>query len=161
MSKLGPHLQHLEKNMTPGMTPCRVFLVEDDLDDRVLSKKRLEASEKVAEVLTFSNGDELIEYMEKAGFHDHTVMCLRPTIILIDLNMPRMNGFEVLRQIKSDAFLQEIPVVVVSQNATPENIQKAHELKADGFFKKPLNVQKIQAFFTRGWQWPTQEMWSR
>lgn len=141
-------------------TPCRIFLVEDDVDDRMLSKKRLEASPNVGEVRCFANGDELISYMQLEGFQDHSVMCLVPTLILIDLNMPRMDGFGILEQLKGDPFLQEIPVVVVSGNASYENVQRAHQLKADGFFRKPLNVQKIQSFFARGWQWPAPEMWT-
>jgi CheY-like chemotaxis protein len=159
MTKLSSRVQHLDETEAPSAPPCRIFLVEDDLDDRLLSKKRLETSDKVAEVICFSNGDELLEYMKGEGFQDHSVMCLTPTIILIDLNMPKVNGFEVLKQLKSDPFLQEIPIVVVSGNASYENVKKAHDLKADGFFRKPLNVYKIQSFFSRAWQWPTQEMW--
>jgi hypothetical protein len=50
---------------------------------------------------------------------------------------------------------------VISQNTSYENIRKARDLKADGFFEKPLNVHKIQSFFKRGWQWPPAEMWMR
>ncbi len=159
--KLGRHIRHLENNLKKPVAPCRIFLVEDDMDDRTISKRKLEASEKVAEVVCFSDGGELIEYMKKEGFQDHSVMCLVPTIILVDLNMPRMSGFDILKALKSDSFLQEIPVVVVSENASYENVRRAHELKADGFFRKPLSVQKVQSFFNRGWQWPTREMWMR
>ncbi len=156
MMETGPYAENTEVMERPA---CRVFLVEDDLDDRVLSKKRLESSGKIAEVVCFSNGDELIGYMKEQGFEDHSIMCLTPTMILLDLTMPKMDGFEVLKRLKSDPFLQEIPVVVISENASYENVKKAHDLKADGFFRKPLNVQKIQSFLNRGWQWPTPEMW--
>jgi CheY-like chemotaxis protein len=162
MTELG---SHFEKNASAAMTkehsitPCRIFLVEDNPDDLMLSKKRLEASPNVGEVRCFANGDELISYMQHEGFQDHSVMCLVPTLILIDLNMPRMDGFEVLNQLKSDPFLQEIPVIVISGDSSYESVQRAHDLKANGFFKKPLNVQKVQSFFSKGWQWPAPEMW--
>lgn len=140
---------------------CRVFLVEDDRDDRFLGQKRLESSDKVSEVVCFSNGQELIDYMHVNGFQDHSVMCLKPTVIVLDLNMPRFDGFEVLQQLKSDSFLQEIPIIVVSGNASYDNIRRAHALKADAFFRKPMNVYKLQSFLDKGWQWPTQEMYMR
>ncbi len=159
MKKFKPYGQCFEENPETPVVRCRIFLVEDDLDDRALIKKRFEASNKVAEVVCFSNGEELIEYMKKEGFYDRSVMCLIPTIILIDVDMPKRSGFKILGQLKSDPFLQEIPAVVISGNALYENVKKAHDLKADGFFRKPLNVQKMQSFFSRGWQYPPPEMW--
>lgn len=140
---------------------CRVFLVEDNEEDRFLGKKRLEASSQVSDVTCFSDGHELIEYMKVNGYYDRSVMCMMPTIIVLDLNMPRLNGFEVLHQIKSDPFLQELPVLVVSDDASYEKVRRAHELGADAYFRKPLNVFKLQNFFHKGWQWPTAEMWMR
>lgn len=161
MTKTTPHLPQ------PGMTsaecvpvePCRIFLVEDDPDDGLLNKKRLEASGRVSEVLVFPNGDELIRYMEAQGFQDHSVMCMTPTMIIIDLNMPQMDGFQILEKLKSDPFLQDIPVVVVSGDTSYASIRKAHALHADAFFSKPLNVYNIQIFFSKAWQWPKNEMW--
>ena len=141
------------------VTPCRIFLVEDDLDEGVLNKKRLEASSSVREVLVFANGDELIRYMKEQGFQDRSVMCMTPTMIIVDLNMPKMNGFEILQELKSDPFLQDIPVVVISGDPSYANIKRAHALKADAFFSKPLNVYNIQSFFSKAWQWPKNEMW--
>jgi CheY-like chemotaxis protein len=158
----------MDKNMKQGkdaqgpaaMTePCRVFLVEDDLDDQAFSKRELESSALVQEVKVFGNGEDLISYMRAQGFQDHTVMCMTPTIIVVDLNMPKMDGFKILEMLKSDLFLEEIPVVVVSGELSYETIRRALDLRADGIFRKPMSVDKIQSFFTRGWQWPTREMW--
>lgn len=142
-------------------TKCRVFLVEDNEEDRFLGKKRLEASSQVADVVCFSDGQELMDYMKLHGYYDRSVMCLRPTIIVLDLNMPRVSGFEVLKQVKSDPFLQDLPVLVVSDDSSYEKVRKAHELGADAYFRKPLNVFKLQNFFHKGWRWPTMEMWMR
>ncbi|MCB9991999.1 MAG: response regulator [Rhodospirillales bacterium] len=154
--KQGSAEQHADSS---GNNACRVFLVEDDADDQFLAKKRLKGSGKVSEVLCFSNGDELIGYMKAQGFQDHSVMCLKPTVIILDLNMPKLDGFAVLRQLKSDPFLQEIPVVVVSGNSSYDNVRRAHELKADAFFTKPINVYQLHTFLNQGWQWPRMEMW--
>ncbi len=150
---------NMESAKIGPIAPCRVFLVEDDVDDGLLNKRRLEASEHVREVLVFPDGDALIRYMKEQGFQDRSVMCMTPTMIIVDLNMPKMDGFEVLAALKSDPFLQDIPVVVVSGDPSYENVRKAHSLRADGFFSKPLNVYNIQTFFSKAWQWPKEEMW--
>jgi CheY-like chemotaxis protein len=142
-----------------GMTPCRVLLVEDDFDDQVLAKKRLTLSPEVEDVICFSNGTELVQYLYDQGFHDRSAWCLTPMVIVLDLNMPMMDGFAVLQELKSDPFLSEIPVIVVSGTQSREEVQKAFSLKADAVFKKPLNVSKLQAFFKEGWSWPRKEMW--
>lgn len=138
---------------------CRVLLVEDDVDDQAFSKRELESSDLVQEVKCFSNGEDLISYMRDQGFQDHTVMCMTPTIIVIDLNMPKMDGFKILEMLKSDLFLEEIPIVVVSGELSYDTIRRALDLRADGVFRKPMNVEKIRSFLSQGWQWPTREMW--
>ncbi len=158
---ISPYFDKLGKETKTQDRSCRILLVEDNEEDQFLAQKRLEASSQVSDVLCFSDGEGLMDYMKKNGFYDRSVMCLKPTIIVLDLNMPKVNGFEILKKIKSDPFLAELPVLVVSDEASYENVRKAHELGADAFFRKPLNVFKLQSFFHRGWQWPTQDMWMR
>jgi CheY-like chemotaxis protein len=138
---------------------CRVFLVEDNLHDRYFAKRLLEASSEVASVKCFADGKELIDYMTAQGFQDRSVMCMTPTIIITDLNMPRMDGFKVLERLKSDLFLEDIPIVVVSDDLCYKNVRQALDLRADGVFRKPISVEKLRRFFAVGWQWPTREMW--
>jgi CheY-like chemotaxis protein len=144
-----------------GLPPerCRVLLVEDDADDQIFGRRELEASPFVEQVKCFSNGEDLIAYMRAQGFQDHTVLCLTPTLIVIDLNMPRMDGFRILEMLKSDRFLEDMPVVVVSGQLSYETIRRALDLRADGVFRKPLSADKIRRFFSQAWQWPTKEMW--
>ena len=85
---------------------------------------------------------------------------MMPLVIVLDLNMPAMDGFAVLQELKSDAFLAEIPVIVVSGTQSDEEIQRAFALKANGVFRKPINIGKLDAFFKDGWTWPRQEMFS-
>jgi two-component system response regulator len=141
------------------MKPCRVLLIEDDLDDQVLAKKRLSRSGMVEEVLCFTNGTELIQYLYDQGFHDRSVWCMTPMIIILDLNMPLMDGFAVLQELKSDAFLSEIPVIVVTGTQSPEDVKKAFGLKADAVFQKPIDVTKFESFFKQAWTWPRKDMW--
>lgn len=146
--------------LAPGSPErCRVFLVEDDQDDQAFSKRELETSDLVEEVKCFSNGADLIAYMRAQGFQDHTVMCMTPTVIVVDLNMPEVDGFQVLEMLKSDLFLQEIPIVVVSGELSYGTIRRALDLGADTVMRKPLNAEALRSFLGRGWQWPTREMW--
>lgn len=159
MSNTGdPHKGEEQENF-PQNARCRVLLVEDEEDDRLFSKHALEQSGHVQEVKCFGDGEELIKYMREQGFEDHTVLCMVPTVIIVDINMPRMNGFKVLERLKSDRFLEEIPVLVLSGQLDYETIRHALELRADGVLRKPLHVDKITEYLKHGWQWPTQEMW--
>lgn len=140
-------------------TECRVLLVEDDEDDRLYGKAQLEACPQVSEVRCFGDGDELIRYMTDQGFDDHTVMCMTPTIIIVDLNMPRIDGFRILQRVKSDPFLKEIPVAVLSGQLNYETMHRAMELGADAILRKPLRTDKLTECLKHAWQWPTREMW--
>ena len=147
---------NLEKDKKPR---CRILLIEDDFDDQILAKKRLGRSDMVEDVMCFSNGTELIQYLYDQGFHDRSVWCMTPMVIVLDLNMPLMDGFAVLQELKSDAFLSEIPIIVVTGTQSKEDVQKAFGLKANAVFQKPLNVSKLESFFNQAWTWPRQEMW--
>jgi CheY-like chemotaxis protein len=141
------------------MPPCRVLLVEDDFDDQMLARKRLGRSGLVEEVVCFTNGTELVQYLYDQGFHDRSLWLTVPMVIVLDLNMPQMNGFDVLAELKSDPFLADIPVIVVTGSQSREEVDRALRLKADAVFPKPINVAKLQSFFREGWTWPRKEMW--
>src|ERR1700744_1617135 len=98
----------------------RILLIEDDFDDQILAKKRLGRSNTVEDVMCFSNGTELIQYLYDQGFHDRSGWCMTPMIIVLDLNMPLMDGFAVLQELKSDPFLSEIPIIVVTGTQSKE-----------------------------------------
>ncbi len=149
----------IEQDNSQTTEKCRVFLVEDEEDDRAFGTRALEQSGQVQEVKCFSDGEELVRYMREQGFEDHSVLCMTPTVIIIDINMPGLDGFKVLERLKTDRFLEEIPVVVLSGQLDYETIRRALDLRADGVLRKPLQVEKISEFLKHGWQWPTTEMW--
>ncbi len=131
----------------------RVFLVDDDPDDRLFGTKKLLEADTVQEVKSFSDGIELIKFMKSEGFLDHTDSCFTPTIIIIDMNMPKMDGFHVLASLKSDSALSRIPVLVVSSVLNYDTMRKAHDLGADGVFRKPLDMDKFREYFKQDWHW--------
>ncbi|MGE4313347.1 MAG: response regulator [Pseudobdellovibrionaceae bacterium] len=139
--------------------PCTIFLIEDNFDDRLLAKKELGASEHVRDIKCFSDGEELIAYMQENGFMNKSVMMMNPMLILVDLEMPKKDGLEILEELKSNTFLQDIPMVVISGTTSDSKRKKAYELGADGVFAKPLKAKMLNDYYQSAWKWPPNQMW--
>lgn len=120
-----------------------VFLVEDNADDQFFGRRLLESSPSVNEVRCFSSGPELITYIKQ---HREELVAM-PVVIIVDLNMPKMDGYELLARIKSNPYLETIPVVIVTGVLSYEAFRKVMELKADAVFRKPMSLEKLETFF--------------
>ncbi|MCI5061218.1 MAG: response regulator [Alphaproteobacteria bacterium] len=142
-----------------SVTPCSVILVDDDMDDRNFAIKKLEKSKLVQEVLALPSGMDLISYMKQEGFYDHSVIRYSPVLILLDMQMPKMNGLDVIRDIRSDSFLKDIPIIVLSGQKHTHVIGQAFALGANGYLKKPLRLNKVEGFLPQAWQWPPPDLW--
>jgi CheY-like chemotaxis protein len=140
--------------------PCRVLLIEDDQDDRMLACRELFGCRYIKDVQTFNDGKELVDYMHAQGFMDHSVIIYTPILMLVDLEMPRKDGLEIIEELKSDPFLNPIPLVVVTGTESPQKLRRAIELGADGVFKKPLHKDMLNRYFRNAWKWPPSELWS-
>lgn len=143
----------------PVLQPCEIFLIEDDLDDQILARREMEKSPYVKEVTTFSSGEKLIAYMKKRGFMDHSVLALTPILMVVDLEMPVRDGLSVIQELKSDNFLKEIPLIVVTGTKQTDKINRARELGANGVFRKPLKQDVLTRFFKDAWKWPPEDIW--
>lgn len=141
------------------INPCRVFLIEDDEDDRRLAERALKDCEYIKEIVPFRDGKEFMDYMEAEGFVDHSVMLFSPILLLVDLEMPGKDGVEVIREIKSDPFLESIPVVVVTATHSSEKIRQAIQLGVKGVFQKPISREGLEKFFQDTWIWPPEDLW--
>jgi two-component system response regulator len=148
-----------QKQPSQLIKPCTIILAEDNQDDRMLAMQKFKKSNLVKDVVAVPDGMKLIDYMKKEGFYDHSIICFTPMVIVIDLQMPNKDGFEILADIKSDNFLKEIPVIVLSSLKTDESVSKAFRLGADGFLKKPLEMKRLESLLCMGWQWPPAELW--
>ncbi len=143
----------------PPIEPCHVFLIDDDPDDRILAKREMEKSDFVKQVMTFSDGHSLTTYMRDNGFMDRSVMTFSPIMMLVDIEMPRKNGLDVIRELKSDPFLEPIPLIVLTGTQSTDKIQQARDLGANGVFRKPLRRQVLNRFFRKAWKWPPEDLW--
>lgn len=139
--------------------PCIILVVDDSTDDCVLMKRELEKSDYVHSVHTFQDGEYLLAYMREHGFMDHSVMVYRPMIILVDIEMPLVDGLEVIRRLKSDQFLKDIPVVAVSATESPDKLDIARKNGANGVFKKPLERWMFEHYIPQAWKWPPEDLW--
>jgi CheY-like chemotaxis protein len=117
-----------------------VLLVDDDLGDVLLVREAFE-DHKVGNVLSVvSDGVEALRYVRAEGEHADAA---QPDLILLDLNLPRKSGIEVLAEIKTDPLLSSIPVVVLTTSEAEEDIVRAYELHANAYITKPVDFEQF------------------
>jgi CheY-like chemotaxis protein len=123
--------------------PNVILMAEDDADDRLLLKDALEECKWEVDMRFVENGEELLDYLLRRGKYAQVAHCPRPGLILLDLNMPRKDGREVLREIKANAELRKIPVVVLTTSRADTDIERIYELGANSFISKPVQFDGL------------------
>lgn len=118
-------------------------MAEDDLDDRLLVKDALAESNWEADLRFVDNGEEMMDYLSHTGKYADASSAPRPSLILLDLNMPRKDGREVLREMKNRSDLKRIPVVVLTTSKADTDIEKMYELGANSFIAKPIEFESL------------------
>jgi len=113
-----------------------VHLADDDEDDRILMKEALQEAHPDINIVESENGKELIENMKDADD-------LSETVVVVDMNMPKMNGLEAVEAIKSDPELSDVPTVMLSTSDSPELIRQAYDAGADDFITKPNSFMAL------------------
>ncbi len=123
--------------------PITILMADDDGDDRRLTREAL-LEGKVANDLRFvENGEELLEYLRHQGKYAPPTEAPRPGLILLDLNMPRKDGRTVLKEIKSDPELRQIPVVVLTTSKADEDVFKSYDLGVNSYIVKPVTFEAL------------------
>ncbi len=123
--------------------PVRILMVEDNPMDALLTVEILSESEKNSyQTDIVKDGIEAISYLHKRNGYEKT---LRPDLILLDLNLPRLHGFDFLTKIKTEPQLKTIPVCIFTTSEAEEDIEKAKELKANGYLIKPLDLDEFES----------------
>ena len=118
----------------------QILMVEDSLDDIEITTEALTDAKVRCNLHAVRDGVQAMAYLRRQGeFED----AMRPDVIFLDLNMPRMDGRQVLEQIKSDPKLQKIPVVVLTTSEADEDILKAYELHANCYITKPVDMKQF------------------
>ncbi|HEV3386366.1 MAG TPA: response regulator [Gemmata sp.] len=123
-----------------GLQPVEILLVEDSPTDVLLAKEALEYSKIVNNLHSVPDGVEAMAFLRKEGKYRDTP---RPGLILLDLNLPRKDGREVLAEIKNDEKLKRIPVVVLTTSKSEADVLKAYGLHANCYIVKPVDFEKF------------------
>ncbi|ULQ51874.1 response regulator [Flavihumibacter fluvii] len=125
------------------MSNIYILVAEDDFDDRFLLETAF-AEKGYEEKLTFvENGVELLEYLKNQVTGENVRDCNLPKFILLDLNMPKKDGREALKEIKEDARLKKIPVIIFSTNKNETEISRCYELGANTYVVKPVEFESL------------------
>lgn len=141
--------------------PARVLLVEDNADDVELTLEALNDSRVKMDVDVVTDGLTAMQYLRREGAYSDSV---RPDLVLLDLNLPGMDGREVLKAIREDEALTDIPVVVLTTSKDEQDILKAYRLHANCYITKPVDflqftdiVRKIEGFWLQLVRLPRRE----
>lgn len=133
--------------------PVVILMADDDDDDFLLTKKALKASKLLNTLVRVNDGEELLDYLLNKGEYEGKET-LRPGIILLDLNMPRKDGREALKEIKEQEHLRNIPVVVFTTSKAEEDVFRSYQLGVNSFITKPVtfnNLLEVMKSLGRYW----------
>ena len=143
---------------TPAGTK-HLLVIEDDPGNVLLTREALAGTTTPLDVHVVEDGEAAVDFLRRVGGHGDAP---RPDLVLLDLNLPRLDGREVLAHIKSDAGLRSIPVVVLTTSKSDEDVRRSYELHANAFVTKPVEldhflsvVRQVGEFFLTVVQLPT------
>ncbi len=126
---------------SPGH-PIEVLLVEDDPGDVLMTQEAFQDYKIANNLNVVTNGEDAIAYLRKQGAYAHVVT---PDLVLLDLNLPRRDGREVLREVKSDETLQHIPIVVLTTSDAEDDVLGSYQLHANAYVRKPVDFEQFVA----------------
>jgi CheY-like chemotaxis protein len=120
-----------------------ILMADDDPDDRMLTREALAESHLLNDFETVEDGEDLMDYLLHRGKFSGDQKRPRPGLILLDLNMPRKDGREALKEIKSHPDLRSIPVVVMTTSKAEEDILSTYDLGVNSFITKPVTFEGL------------------
>lgn len=125
--------------------PITLLIADDDAEDRMMIKEAL-AENRLANHLKFvEDGEQLMDYLLQRGQYASSDLSPRPGLILLDLNMPKKDGREALREIKSNPNLKDIPVVILTTSKAEEDIYRSYGIGVNSFITKPVTFEALVA----------------
>jgi len=124
-----------------NVEPMEILLVEDNEDDIVLEQEALADANLVNLMCVVPDGEEAMAYLRRQGKYQKAQV---PGLILLDINMPKKNGFEVLNEIKADPALMHIPVVMLTTSDSEADVVKSYAKGACSFITKPMDFDKLR-----------------
>jgi len=128
---------------TSSRRPATVLSAEDDADFRLLVKRAIDRSQLGVDLRFVEDGEQLLDYLHHRGPFAGDGAAPRPGLVLLDLNLPRTDGRDALREIKSDPALRAIPIVVFTTSNAAEDVALCYGLGANAFVKKPMDMPAL------------------
>ncbi len=131
-----------------------ILMADDDADDRLLVQDALRDARVINDLRFVEDGEDLMEYLYRRGRYADAASAPRPGLILLDLNMPKKDGREALKEIKEDPDLRRIPVVILTTSKAEEDIFRSYDLGASSFIIKPVTFKglvKLMKAMDRYW----------
>ncbi len=131
-----------------------VLLADDDDDDRMMAADAMREAKVTNELQFVTDGEDLMEYLHHRGKYAPPAHSPRPGLLLLDLNMPKKDGREALREMKANPVFRSIPVVVLTTSKTEEDIEQIYDLGGNSFITKPVSFEDlVQAMKVMGEYW--------
>lgn len=123
--------------------PITILMADDDADDRRLTQEAFEEGRLINDLRFVENGEQLMDYLYRRGAFAPPAEAPRPGLILLDLNMPRKDGRTVLKELKTDPDLRQIPVCVLTTSKADEDIYKSYDLGVNSYIVKPVTFEAM------------------
>lgn len=124
--------------MSSEVRTITILMADDDPDDRLLAAEALRESRVANDLRFVEDGEQLLDYLRRRGRWADPALSPRPGVVLLDLNMPRMDGREALAAIKADPALRRIPIVVLTTSRAEADVLRSYDLGANSFITKPV-----------------------
>lgn len=126
-----------------------ILVADDDADDRLMISEALHENGLAGDLKFVVDGGDLMHYLRRKEKYTDPDSSPRPKLILLDLNMPKMDGYEALKEIKNDPDLKSIPVVVLTTSKTEEDIYRTYNLGVNSFITKPVTFESLVAIIAK------------
>ncbi|MDC4206588.1 MAG: response regulator [Candidatus Manganitrophus sp.] len=125
------------------LQPVKILLVEDNLQDIEIARRAFAKGRVKNELIVVRDGQEALDYLYHQGKHKDPATSPRPGMILLDLNLPKVGGMEVLQQIKKDETLKSIPVIVLTASPREEDVVRTYNLGVNTYIQKPVEFDNF------------------
>ncbi len=127
----------------PMKKPVIILMADDDPDDRQLTREAFEENHLANELRFVEDGEELLDYLYHRGKFTDPQLAPRPSILLLDLNMPKKDGREALREIKADPQFRALRVVIMTTSKAEEDVASSYDLSATSYITKPVTFEQL------------------
>lgn len=120
-----------------------ILMADDDPDDRLLIQEAIEEAGVQSDLFFVEDGEELMDFLRREGIYEGRTDLPLPGLILLDLNMPRKDGREALKDIREDQRLRRIPIVILTTSKSEDDIYRTYDMGANSYITKPVSFESL------------------